>query len=297
MLQTRIKNRLIRRGIVALALLATLSGASVAAGQTFDEAVAAYDRGDYATAVRGFLVHAEQGDATAQYKLGVMYNYGWGVPEDHAEAVRWYRLAAKQVHQSVAIPDEGLSDAELENLIAEMERSGPRQGHASAQFNLGLMYANGEGVLKDDAEAVRWYRLAADQGLAGAQLILGVKYANGAGVLKDDAEAVRWYRLAADQGDAGAQLNLGNRYANGEGVLKDDAEAVRWYRLAADQGDAGAQNNLGNMYANGRGVLKDDAEAGRWFRLAADQGHAGAQLNLGFKYANGEGVQHFPIQQ
>ena len=115
MLQTRIKNRLIRRGIVALALLATLPGAPVAAGQTFDEAVAAYDRGDYATAVRGFLVHAEQGHASAQYDLGVMYNYGWGVPEDDAEAVRWYRLAAEQ-------------------------------GHASAQYNLGAMYANGEGV-------------------------------------------------------------------------------------------------------------------------------------------------------
>ena len=98
MLQTRIKNRLIRRGIVALALLATLPGAPVAAGQTFDEAVAAYNRGDYATAVRGFLVHAEQGDATAQYKLGVMYNYGRGVLKDEAEAVRWYRLAAEQSH-------------------------------------------------------------------------------------------------------------------------------------------------------------------------------------------------------
>ena len=67
MLQTRIKNRLIRRGIVALVLLATLPGAPVAAGQTFDEAVAAYDRGDYATAVRGFLVHAEQGDAAVAW--------------------------------------------------------------------------------------------------------------------------------------------------------------------------------------------------------------------------------------
>ena len=169
MLQTRIKNRLIRRGIVALALLATLSGAPVAAGQTFDEAVAAYDRGDYATAVRGFLVHAEQGDATAQYKLGVMYNYGEGVPEDDAEAVRWYRLAAEQ-------------------------------GHASAQYNLGVMYDYGEGVLKDEAEAVRWYRLAAEQGNATAQFTLGLMYALGQGVLKDEAEAVRWLRLAAEQG-------------------------------------------------------------------------------------------------
>ena len=81
MLQTRIKNRLIRRGIVALALLATLPGAPVAAGQTFDEALAAYGRGDYATAVRGFLVHAEQGNARAQFGLGAMYANGPGRPQ------------------------------------------------------------------------------------------------------------------------------------------------------------------------------------------------------------------------
>ena len=139
MLQTRIKNRLIRRGIVALALLATLSGAPVAAGQTFDEAVAAYDRGDYATAVRGFLVHAEQGDATAQYKLGVMYNYGWGVPEDHAEAVRWFRLAAEQ-------------------------------GYAGAQYGLGVMHADGRGVLiKDSVLAHMWSNIAGANGNASAR--------------------------------------------------------------------------------------------------------------------------------
>ena len=80
----------------------------------------------------------------------------------------------------------------------------------------------------------------AEKGDALAQINLGFKYANGRGVLKDDAEAVRWYRLAADQGNSFAQLNLGFKYANGEGVLKDDAEAVRWYRLAAEQGDADA---------------------------------------------------------
>ena len=80
-------------------------------------------------------------------------------------------------------------------------------------------------------------------------------YANGRGVLKDEAEAVRWYRLAAEQGDASAQLNLGVMYDNGRGVLKDEAEAVRWFRLAADQGNAAAQFNLGNGYYNGRGVL------------------------------------------
>ena len=59
---------------------------------------------------------------------------------------------------------------------------------------------------------------------------------NGYGVLQDDAEAVRWYRLAADQGHAKAQYNLGVMYDNGDGVPQDYAEAVSWYRLAADQG-------------------------------------------------------------
>ena len=86
MLRTRIKNRLIRRGIVVLALLATLQSAPVEAGQTFDEAVAAYGRGDYATAVRGFIVHAEQGYASAQFNLGLMYVNGRGVLKDDTEA-------------------------------------------------------------------------------------------------------------------------------------------------------------------------------------------------------------------
>ena len=139
MLQTRIKNRLIRRGIVALALLATLPGIPVAAGQTFDEAVAAYGRGDYATAVRGFLVHAEQGDADAQFNLGVMYANGRGVLKDEAEAVRWYRLAAEQ-------------------------------GDADAQFSLGVMYANGLlGVLKDSVLAHMWSNIAGVNGNEAAR--------------------------------------------------------------------------------------------------------------------------------
>ena len=76
------------------------------------------------------------------------------------------------------------------------------QGHAEAQYILGNMFVNGRGVAKDDAEAVRLYRLAAAQGHAGAQFNMGVMFANGRGVAKDDAEAVRLYLLAAAQGHA-----------------------------------------------------------------------------------------------
>jgi TPR repeat protein len=73
-----------------------------------------------------------------------------------------------------------------------------------------------------------------------AQSNLGFCYENGTGVVQNPAEAVRWYRLAADQGDAGAQYNLGVSYHNGGGVVRNSAEAVRWFRLAADQGFAPA---------------------------------------------------------
>jgi TPR repeat protein len=92
---------------------------------------------------------------------------------------------------------------------------------------------------------------------------------------KNDNEAVRLFRLAADQGNALGQANLGIMYAQGRGGLaKDDKEAVRLYRLAADQGDALAQANLGSMYEQGRGGLtKDNGEALRLYRLAAAQGN------------------------
>jgi TPR repeat protein len=82
-------------------------------------------------------------------------------------------------------------------------------GDAAAQFYLGLMYQLGLGAARDDAQALKWLRLAAEQELALAQMTLGHMYANGQGVAKNHAEAVKWYRLAAEQGDAFAQFNLG----------------------------------------------------------------------------------------
>ena len=86
-------------------------------------------------------------------------------------------------------------------------------------------------------------------------------YESGQGVLRNDAEAIKWYRKAGEQDDAVAQFNLGVIYAKGEGVSPNHAEAALWYRLAADHGLAGAQFNLGMMYAEGQGVPRDDLQA------------------------------------
>ncbi len=214
---------------------------------------------DYAEALKWFRLDAEQGDAEAQYNLGFMYENGEGVPQDYAEAVRWYRMAAEQ-------------------------------GHANAQSSLGSMYYYGKGIPKDSAEALKWFRLAAKQEDTRGQYNLGWMYENGQGVPQDYAKAVKWYRMAAEQESARAQYNLGMMYTNGQGIPQDNAEAFKWFRMAAEQGVARAQYNLGMMYHNGQGVPQNYAEAVKWYRIAAEQGEALAQRNLGVMYASGQGI-------
>ena len=84
----------------------------------------------------------------------------------------------------------------------------------------------------------------AEQGDAAAQFNLGVTYSDGRGVVKNEVEAVKWYRKAADQGYAAAQFNLGFMYANGEGVVKDEIEGYKWYLLAGAQGDEVAKKSI-----------------------------------------------------
>jgi len=108
----------------------------------------------------------------------------------------------------------------------------------------------------------------AAQGDADAQFTLGVRYSRGRGVPQDYAQALKWFRLAANQGKAAAQLNLGVMYHEGEGVPRDYAQALKWYRLAAAQGHAKAQYNLGAMYGKGRGVPQDYVQALKWLTLA-----------------------------
>jgi len=146
-------------------------------------------------------------------------------------------------------------------------------GEAKSHYDLGLVYANGQGPLLDYAEAVRWFRIAADEGYPPAQYALGRMYGSGQGVAQDIEQALAWYRKAADQDYAVAQYALARIYQVGEGARQDVAEATKWYRKAAQQGYANAQNELGVMYENGHGVPEDHAEAVAWYRKAADQGH------------------------
>ena len=210
-----------------------------------------------------------QGDAAAQYNLGVRYEDGQGVPKDVGKAADLYQKAANQ-------------------------------GHAGAQFNLGLLYVYGRGVSKDLGKAAELFQKAANQGHAGAQNNLAWLYENGWGVPQDFGKATELYQKAANQGnqdaianlkrlskpaepkqgDAATQFSLALQYENGEGVPKDLGKAAELYQKAADQGNAAAQNNLGALYENGEGVPKDLRKAAELYQKAAKQDNQPAIANL-----------------
>lgn len=175
-------------------------------------------------------------------------------------------------------------------------RKAADQGMPEAQGILGMMYAKGTGVPQDLATAVQLFRKAAEQGLPQAQSVLGNLYSAGAGVPQDHVEAVRWYRMAAERGEVEAQFRLGVRYGLGQGVPKDHVEANRWYRKAAEQGHQESQYLLGTNYFEGRGVGKDLKEAAKWIHKAAEQGDAEAQTRLGNMHRYGQGVPENSVE-
>jgi uncharacterized protein len=163
----RVMRNIIRAGIAAVVVSLGFAG-PLAAGP-LEDGLAAYEREDYVTAIQVLRPLADRGNADAQARLGWMYHYGEGVPQDDATAATWYRKAADQ-------------------------------GDADSQSTLGFLYEYGKGVPQDDATAASWYRKAADQGSARAQVDLGYMYDHGQGVPRDYVAAHMWFSLAAAGG-------------------------------------------------------------------------------------------------
>ena len=277
-----------KRILIPLSLL--LSLIPQLAHADFESDLSANQTHSSVSALRELHARAVAGDANSQLNMGGIYFKGEEVKQDYLEAVKWFRMAA-------------------------------RQGQAQAQFNIGMMYANGQGVKLDYTEAVSWFRLAALQSLAVAQLNLGVAYTNGQGVPQNAIEAVKLFRLAAAQSDAQAQFNMGVMYATGQGVQQDLIEAYRWAKLAADQGHELAlsmmddlskrmtpeQNRmaLSEKTAPAQPVVRDDLQAGlnachtgdyatciKLLVPIANKGNTTALLRLGEMSEKAQGVPH-----
>ena len=236
--------------LICLALVAGLFGPRAeATAPSFQEAEAAYDRGDYEAALEGFLSLAEVGHAESQFWLGRMYELGDGVDVDPAAAVQWYLRAA-------------------------------RRQHASAQFRLGGLYLNGQGVPADAAEALVWYRRSAEQGHVDAQYMLGILHLQGDAVGRDIETAVRWLIEAADNRDADAAALLGSIYLYGDGLAADPEQAYLFLSMSEQGGNSQARLLLARMYREGIGVDPDPELALQLVQRSASQGNALAMAQL-----------------
>lgn len=185
---------------------------------------AAYAAGNYEKAYEILAPIAANGDADAQYVLGLMYASGHGVDQSYYNAGRMYRQAGEQ-------------------------------GHVGAQVNLGSLLENCRGIggcKREDAAA--WYRRAADQGDAIAQYNLGVMYGIGRGVVKSEWDAKTLFRRSAEQGYAPAQYNLAVTYERGLGGPMDRVAAYAWYDQASrggyEEGNDGREKIMASLSAD-----------------------------------------------
>jgi TPR repeat protein len=134
--------------------------------------------------------------------------------------------------------------AQLPDSLSHMRAA---QGDAEAQLQLGIRYAEGDGVIKNNKEATKWFELAAKQGLAEAQYRYGLALMQGRGVVQDYRAAFNWIEKPAQRGYAKAQYSLGELYRYGTGTPVDKARAYLWYNLAAAQGVDGAAKARDNL--------------------------------------------------
>jgi len=176
------------------------------------------------------------------------------------------------------------AQAECQKALHEAEEAqrkrATNEGNAEAMFNLGLLYANGQGVTQDYVRAREWYEKAAEKGFPSAMGNLGVLYHNGQGVAQDYGKAREWYEKAAEKGFPRAMGNLGVLYHNDQGVAQDYAKTRERYEKAAANGNATAMLNLGQLYEEGWGVAQDYGKAREWYEKAADKGEPRAKAQL-----------------
>lgn len=249
------------RKLPTLALATLLAmGTAAPALAGYDEGLAAYQRRDWAAAIRDFRPLAAEGNAPAQARLGHMLFEGLGGQKDDVEAMRLLNAAAAA-------------------------------GEPLAQHWLGSAYFMGRAVPKDITQALIWFGRAADKGQPESLHAMGEIHFNGLGVNKDEGRGVEYYRRAAEKNWPASLERLASLSWDGRAMPTDKAKALDYARPAAEAGRPVAQFLLGLGYLFGQGgVDKDPAQAAQWFRKAADQGHPQSQHNLGVMYVNGSGV-------
>ncbi len=239
-------------------------------------------------AAQCLLNAAGQGDAEAQYRLGLMLQMG-------RETLQLLRLAALI---EIPLPDEWEKAQQiLYREALTWFAKAATQGHSHAQKDIALLHIGGLGVPQNSSEGLRWLRKAveADSANSDAQFFMGQAYLKGWGVESNAAEAAWWFTKAANAGHSYAQGLLAELYEGGDGVTRNFQEALRLYHEAAAQDHPHSLFRLGCIYAEGAEIERDYAEARKWFECTSQNGYGEekvhAHLRLGSFYERGLGVE------
>jgi len=233
---------------------------------------------------------AMEGDLEAFYQLAMAMRSEFG---DSEQAMSMLREAAQHGHPGAIyeLADamwhgrEGMKMNQPKALGYYMASA--EKGYADAEYEIGMAYANGVGVMPDMGKSVSWLSKASEHGNASAQVALADALAEGAVGAPDWQAIAGWYRKAAMADDDLAQRRLARCYLEGRGVDKDATQAVFWLRKAADLRQPNAEAMLAAMYLSGTGVQADRAEAMRLLRRSAAGGDADGMLALGDLLAQG----------
>jgi TPR repeat protein len=202
--------------LAALLVLVSIPGAAYAG--PLEDAEEAVRKGDYATAIPIYRSLAEKGDVSAQMRLGFFYESGAGLKRDWVESAKWFSKAADGGDERAVFVLSFLGrywrhqeGARAPPIIYELVEKVARSGFAVAQFSLGVMnYPIGDpsfdAAKGSLAQALVWYRRAAEQGDIRAQVALGLAYAQGIGVVQDYIEADKWFNIAASRAKSADEL-------------------------------------------------------------------------------------------
>ena len=238
-----------------------------------------------AEAAKWWLRAAEQSEASAALRLAAAYTKGdsiLGLAKDSQKMIRWYRVAADGGN-SKAASILGLFLAQGEVIPQDYAEAikyyeyaivhGNEEVSREAQCNLGAMHAEGKGVTQDYGQALKLYTLAAERGCLRSHENIAGMHERGEGVAPSMAQAIKWHTSGAELGSAASQYNLASIYAQGNGVPQNFESAFKWCQMAAEQGDEMAQHNLALMYREGEGTVRDYAQACAWLQRAMQQGY------------------------
>ncbi|RIA88009.1 hypothetical protein C1645_827011, partial [Glomus cerebriforme] len=181
-------------------------------------------------------------------------------------------------------------EKDLEKAICWLQKAA-ESNNIDAQYNLALLYENGEKTERNLEKAFYWYQEAAENGYKDAMNSLAIYYSNGKGTEKNLEKAFNWHQKAAEIGHIKAQFDLAVCYYNGKGTEKNLEKAFYWFQKAAEKGNIYAMNSLAICYENGKGIKKNLEKAFYWYQKAAENGNKIAMNSLAICYHIGKGIE------